>query len=242
MQIIQKKNLKYSISEEMLKNVEVPKATASYSPVNHGDIIDEIQESLYKNNLTISNKTYLSANGGKQVIAKYIINSDDNEMQRQIIFRNSYDKTMSLAFVTGAEVIICSNGMIVGDSKIVRKHTGSIVTEIKNKIVSSINDMDTEFKKLQHERELLKTIPLDLKGASEILGKMFIQEKIISANQLSAIANELYFSENFKMIDPKEPTTVWHLYNNCTRIFRNSHPTNYIRNHKNMHKYIMSIK
>ena len=63
----------------------------------------------------------------------------------RLAFRNSYDKSMSVAFAAGAVAWVCSNGMISGDVQYVKTY-GSVAEEINTKIVTTIEQLDDHFK------------------------------------------------------------------------------------------------
>ena len=97
----------HSNTRNMLLDVELPVATNTYAPVAHGDIILHTLEALDKRNLQVVSENYVIGNGGKQVIGCFNINTNlDSEMNMRLMFRNSYDKSMSLAYVSGAQVIV----------------------------------------------------------------------------------------------------------------------------------------
>lgn len=87
--------------------VPIPSATNTYAPVSHRNVIDATLEQLYKHNLAVSEQNYVSARQGQQVIGYMDIKYDNNEeLGMRLAFRNSYDKSMSVAFVAGASVWI----------------------------------------------------------------------------------------------------------------------------------------
>ena len=66
-------------------------------------------------------------------------------MGTRFAFRNSYDKSMSVATVAGANVWICENGLVKGDMQFIRKHTGSVVKELNSIIIKTIEQLEAEF-------------------------------------------------------------------------------------------------
>jgi hypothetical protein len=218
-----------------LYSVPVPIATDTYSPVSHQNIIEAVQEQLYKRNFSIVNEKYNVAANGNKVIGYYSLNyNNDPEMGIKIAFRNSYDKSMSVAFVSGGEVWICSNGMVKGDIQYVRKHTGSVVNELNVKIIDTINLMEDEFIQLKRHSEQMKQIELTKVQAAEMYGRMFMIDDIITPTQLSVIKKELDDSkfESFK------DETLWSAYNHVTFALKEAHPLNYIDQHVNLHKFV----
>ena len=172
-----------------LYNVRVPANTDSYSAVSHRNIIEAVQEQLEKKrNMQIVAEKYNVAAKGDKVIGYYDINFDNNpEMGTRFAFRNSYDKSMSVATVAGANVWICENGLVKGDMQFIRKHTGSVVKELNSIIIKTIEQLEAEFIELKRHSEQMKSIELPKIKAAELYGRMFMVEDIITPTQLSIV-------------------------------------------------------
>ena len=135
--------------EQQIFGAAIPAQTDSYSPVSHQNIVNAIQEKCDQHGLEIRNKQYWMNKQGQQVTGKFNIGVEgDDELGMMLAFRNSYDKSMSLGFAAGGNVWICTNGLVGGDITLVRRHTGSIVNEVSDKITSSIDSLEDEFTKL----------------------------------------------------------------------------------------------
>lgn len=218
-----------------LLQVPVPIATDTYSPVSHRNIIDAVGEQLYKRNMQIHGEKYNSSADGKKVIGYYDIIYDNNpEMGMRLAFRNSYDKSMSVAFVAGNVVWICENGAISGELQYVRKHTGSVVNELNVKIIDTINQLEDHFIKIKAHSQQMKQIELTKVKAAEMYGRMFMIDDIITPTQLNIVKREL---DNSKFEEFKEET-LWSAYNHVTYALKESHPLNYIDQHVNLHKFV----
>jgi len=66
-----------------------------------------------------------------EFIALYTLNDPIDGLSRMIGYRNSTNKKWAVGFVAGALVMICANGMISGDIITIRRHTGSIVEDLR---------------------------------------------------------------------------------------------------------------
>lgn len=216
--------------------IPLPIKTDTYIPVSHGNIIDEVKENLDKKNLIITNEFYNADNNGKQLIGYFDIKANDNEMGMRLAFRNSYDKSMSVAFVAGSCVWICSNGMISGEVQYLRKHTGSVVTELKDKIQSSINEVEKVFVLNQQAALKMKDISVDKLLCAELCGLMYIEHDLIKSEQLNILKKEL----KEPSFDYNSDNSLWQFYNNVTCSLKESHRTNYIKQHIDFHKFIES--
>jgi hypothetical protein len=152
----------------------------------------------------------------------------------RLAFRNSYDKSMSVAFVAGASVWICSNGMISGEIQFMRKHTGSVIQELNERIVSAIDELEQHFDLMISHSERMKSIELKKREAAELVGRMYIEEDLILPTQLSVVKKEI---ERPTYQDFRDDT-LWSLYNHVTYSLKESHPITYIQQHKNLHQFV----
>lgn len=218
-----------------LYNVRIPASTDSYSAVSHQNIIEAVYEQLDKRNLQVVNEKYNVAANGDKVIGYFDMNYMGNsEMGMRLAFRNSYDKSMSVAFVAGTQVFICSNGCISGEIQFLRKHTGSVLTELNNKIVTTIEQLEDHFLRTERHSIQMKSIELPKIKAAELYGRMFMVEDIISPTQLSIVKKEL----NEPTHKVFEEETLWSAYNHVTFALKEAHPLNYINQHVNLHKFV----
>jgi hypothetical protein len=218
-----------------LYNVRIPASTDSYSAVSHQNIIEAVYEQLDKRNLQVVNEKYNVAANGDKVIGYFDMNYMGNsEMGMRLAFRNSYDKSMSVAFVAGTQVFICSNGCISGEIQFLRKHTGSVLTELNNKIVTTIEQLEGHFLRTERHSIQMKSIELPKIKAAELYGRMFMVEDIISPTQLSIVKKEL----NEPTHKVFEEETLWSAYNHVTFALKEAHPLNYINQHVNLHKFV----
>ena len=97
-------------AKEFLLDVPALAKTDSYTPVNHANIIEATYEQLDRHNLVATNEFFNSSSDGRKVLGGLdIIHPDTPNLGMRLAFRNSYDKSMSVAFAAGSVVWIdCS--------------------------------------------------------------------------------------------------------------------------------------
>jgi len=213
----------------------IPPKTSTYSPVSNRDILAEIEEELDKKNFSIKHEKYNIARKGDQVIGTLgIANDQDPEIGFQLAFRNSYDKSMAVGFAAGNIVWICSNGLIAGDIVYMRKHTGSVVEELNGRISMAINQLGSHYEKIARQAEQMKNIEISKTDAAELCGRMFIEEDIVKATQLSIIKREM----QEPTFDYHNPGSLWELYNHVTHSLKESHAANYMQQHIKLHNFV----
>lgn len=221
-----------NLLENELLEIPIPLSTNSYTPISHKEIIETIKEQLDIKGFKIKTSNYKANNAGTKLIGYYGIEHTDSELGLMMAFRNSYDKTMSAGLAIGGQVWICENGMIAGDVSLIRKHTGIANKIINNTIVSSIDKFEKSFESIIEDRNTMKDIEITKKTCSELLGRMYVEEQMITSAQLDIIKNGIYNSVNFK------GDSAWDFYNNVTESLKISTVNNYLKDHINVHNFI----
>ena len=222
---------------DFLREIPLPTQTRTYKPVSHAVFIDEIKEELYKRGHSVKTERYLTANNGLIMTGNFTIENPDGEINPAIFFTNSYNKMRKAELTNGVIVLVCSNGMISMDvtNKFSKKHSGTVLEDLRNNIVLSVESIDEEFEKLRKNAEEMKQIQLTDNQIASIIGDMYINESMISETQLSILKKEVKTSTNFK------DNTVWDLYNNTTEAFKASHPMHFDKQHLKLHAYMSDV-
>jgi hypothetical protein len=230
----------YNLARDRAMRAPVPARTATYSPVSHSEIIAAIEAKATQNDLRIIKHSTHANMHGTRVVGFFTVedikNPNDSGIKMMFGYRNSYDKSMSVAFVAGGNVWICSNGLISGDLiSFKRKHTGTVREELHERIQTGIDRMRNDFGRLRMEVDVIKAYPLTSRQKAEVLGVLYFENHIITPNQLGYVKHELTNSEHFK------DNTAWDLYNNVTQALKRSHPVDIISDHIKVHNFFRKI-
>jgi len=225
----------YRVPETELFSVPLPMETRTYKPVSHRKLADITLEAIHDAGFKLDKQIYSSAREGNIANAKYTISDvADSEMQLQIGWQNSYDKTLSLKFAVGVHIFICANGCVSGDlGAFKKKHMGDVTEFAPSKIVESIIGAGDTFKTIQMQRDGLKEIEVDKKTRAELIGRMFIEQELITSSQLNIIKQQLKRPE----FDYECADSLWELYNHTTYAMRELHPNLWMNNHIKLHKF-----
>lgn len=217
-------------------NVPLPQKTDTYIPVSHEYLINEVKEQLDKKGLSVERSKYYVSHGGNRLIGYYDIRVGGNEeLGLRLGFRNSYDKSMSVAIVSGAQVWICSNGLVSSDGiSFIRKHTGNVIKEVNQTIKDSMSQLEDTFLGLARQVENMKNIGVSKKDAASLYGRAFLLSDLFSLKQLISIKNEL----NKPTFPEFKEDSLWSVYNHATYVLRDSGMSNYLQQHIEWHKYI----
>ena len=152
-------------------------------------------------------------------------------------WQNSYDKTLSFKFAIGSQIFICSNGCVSGNiGSIKKKHKGNIQEFAPERIAEYIKFAADNFKQLQLDRDRMKNVEITKRTSAELLGRMFLDEEIITATQLGIVKRELEHPTH----DYKCKNSAWELYNFTTFALKGEAPSEYIDTHSNVHEFFMN--
>jgi len=225
----------YTVDKSFILNTSVPTQTRTYKPISHGQLIDLSLNSLNEAGFQLEKSIYSSSNEGKQATGRYIIsNIADSDMKLMMGWQNSYDKKLSLKFAIGASIIICENGSCKGDiGYFKKKHMGEVQEFTPKNIPEFIKKAQDIFEEMQKEKERLKQIEISKRIQGELLGRMFIDDAIITSTQLNIIKREIENpSYNYNI-----PGSAWELYNHCTHALKEDHPAYYFSRHKDVYNF-----
>lgn len=217
----------------------------TYTPVSNMSIMSLIEEQMDKLGLVIHNESYKVSraqdNSIKGVIGAYNIMTADNDFGQRVMFRNSYDKSMSFAMVVGSVVWICENGCISGDFQYKRVHRGAFTElssttaiEVKDNIIGGLDLAQKAFEHNKHQLDNMREIPMDTNTLYEIMGSLFFKMKVLSVNQMSIVNKEFKESTHFRHFEDKD-FTAYDLYNHITEALKVSHPLTYFNDHIQTH-------
>ena len=225
----------YSASKMELLEVTVPTQTRTYKPISHEKLIDLSLEGIQRAGFKLDTESYSMAKNGNVANGRFTISDvADSEMQIQIGFQNSYDKSISLKWAMGVQIFICSNGCISGDmGAFKKKHQGEVQIFTPQAIAEYIKTAGDFFLNMQNEREAMKQIGLTKRTCAELIGRMMIEDEFIESTQANIIKREL-----------KSPTynynasnSLWELYQFTTFAMKDIHPSLWMENHMNAHRF-----
>lgn len=228
----------YNTTKELLINAEVPMQTRTYKPISHQQLIDLTLESIHGAGFTLDRELYSASADAQMANGNFTIrNVADKEMQLQIGWQNSYNKTLSLKFAIGARIFICQNGAVHGDmGSFKKKHMGVVQEFTPTAITEYIKQAGDTFQTMQREREAMKQIELSKRAQAELVGRLMLEETLITSMQVNQIAAELIKPT----YDYGAPGSLWELYQFTTQTMRETHPRDWINDHMRAHNFFVN--
>ena len=225
----------YNTTKGLITSALVPAQTRTYKPVSHSQLIDLTLNGIQAAGFKLDKETYSSAKDGQIANGRFSIsNVADSEMQLQIGWQNSYNRSMSLKFAIGTRILVCSNGCVSGDFGAFKKrHKGDIQDFTPGAITDYIKSAGDSFKIMQQQREQMKQVEITKRTKAELIGRMMIEEQFICSSQLNIIRKEMSSPTH----DYGAKDSLWELYNYTTFAMKETHPSQWMESHIKAHKF-----
>jgi hypothetical protein len=212
-------------TKEFLLGVELPTETKSFKPVPNAVLINNTLEAIDKSGFSLEKEIYYTGAKGNQMLGRIGINMGDANIGMEIAFHNSYDKSLSLKYILGERLFICSNGQCYGSEGTYKsKHVGIIQTESPRNIQLYLNNLENKFENVLKRKARFEQIEVTKKTCAELLGRLYVEEEIINSTQLAIVKREI---EN-PSFNYNADGSLWQFVNNITFSQQETNPRDYI--------------
>lgn len=228
-----------------LENAPLPNHGKSYTVISHKQVIDNTIQLLTDSGFIIQKEIYranMNANVAQGIYHILPINTvdptimEEKELGMMFAWTNSYDKSTRFQCAIGAYVMVCHNGMVAGDMmNFRRKHTGSADHDIRMQISNQIKNGEKYYKRILTDRDAMRNTALSLQEQAEIAGRLYINEDILDAAQMSCVKAELEKPTYDYECDQEN---AWTFYNHVTHALKKAHPRDWLSDSQNFHDFM----
>jgi len=228
-----------------LENAPLPNHGKSYTVISHKQVIDNTKQLLQDSGFVIQKELYranMNANVAQGIYHILPINTvdptimEEKELGMMFAWTNSYDKSTRFQCAIGAYVMVCHNGMVAGDMmNFRRKHTGSADHDIRMQISNQIKNGEKYYKRILADRDAMRNTQLSLQEQAEIAGRLYINEDILDAAQMSCVKAELEKPTYDYQCDQEN---AWTFYNHVTHALKKAHPRDWLSDSQNFHDFM----
>lgn len=224
--------------KSQLATIPMPVETKSYKPISHSRLVEMTISRIESMGKKIVHESYTTNKSGEQLFVKFGIEDENNDTFRKMIgLRNSYDKSMPVGLVSGAQVIVCENGMFTGEIKQSRRHTANIERDLDELFDGIVSNIDDKYEILLKDAELMKSKSVTIERANEIFGEILLRKQDVS--NITTLNNAVRLFK--KPINGFKDENVWDVYNAFTEAFKQLSPYNSARQHIKLHDYMKEI-
>jgi len=194
--------------------VYTPERTESYVPVAHRDLVDLIEDRMFKaTGFRPTETSFGLQNEGKRLFGVFKFEQMRSaKAQLMIGFRNSLDKSMSAALASGLNVFVCDNLAVTGSAfRVMRRHTKNIWTDLPGLVESAVAAAAPSFVEMTQLQEALEDTPIDMMRGAEHIGAALFNG-VLKPNQAKTSMEQWRtpHTEDFA------PRNAWSLYNAFT--------------------------
>ena len=122
----------HAVDREIIGTTPTPEPTVTWTPLPHMALIEEVEQVLQSNGLSVVNQAYSLTHDGLRYFGLMEIKNGviHQDYAWVLGLRNSHDKSFPAGIVAGANVFICDNLSFSGEIKIARKHTRFILRDL----------------------------------------------------------------------------------------------------------------
>ncbi len=219
-------------TRDELGRVALPVETKSYKPVPHLTFIEAILEEADKMDMRLVRENYSLARNGNIMQGELVFKGSDNDIDMMAGLINSYDKSRPAMLGLGGSVVICENGLLIADYSLKRRHTTNVWIDLTELIQLGVTNLNIEYEHTLDIRDKFSEIDLNKRIQAELLGRLFVEEEILTPTMANIVREEITNSKLF----PDD--TVWSFYNHVTHALKQSHPSEYIDRHVEFHEFM----
>lgn len=227
------------VPRSTLVDAPLPQATKTYTVISHEFVITTALRLLSEKGFKVIDEKYSCTANAQIASGIYRINyGDDPDLGMIFAFSNSYNKVLRFRCAIGGFVKV-NETSVLGDTSLAwgRKHTGNADTETLETIEAQIDNADVYFKQLKADKEVMKKIKLTPREFAELAGRLYIDLRIMTAEQIRIVRNEF---EKPSVNYSTDADSLWTLYNHILMALAKSHPRTWMEQQKIVHLHLMS--
>ncbi len=197
--------------------VPTPRSTETWTPIPHIDLINQVENTLKANRLTLGTQAHSLTHDGARYFGLMEIrrNQSDEDYCWVLGLRNSHDKTFPAGIVAGMTVFVCDNLSFGGEVKLARKHTRFIVRDLPNLVQSAVGKLVERWHHQDARLATYKLADIDDRAAHDL---------VIRATDVGVCPNQLIPRVLHEWREPRhpefQPRTVWSLFNGFTEALK----------------------
>jgi len=212
----------HQVNAQVLDTIATPvveDVRSIWKPVKHSEVAAATEQAIDGAGLSFADPNYHVSPDGLTYIAEYVVDAPTevlpkmDSVQHTVAVMHSNDKRIALKVVAGANVQVCTNGMVIGERVVSKKHTTGL-------------DLFASFRiALDHYVKQAQTLPFAIESFKQTdVSRNMADHLLVEAGRL----NLLPWSGIGKVVkEMKSPTfeafsdsSAWSLYNAFTHVIK----------------------
>lgn len=207
------------INRSALRHLPVPPSTATFQPVPHHQLVEQIHESLSYRRLQVVREEFAVSPDGMKLFGLIELNVEYSGVRFAIGLRNSNDKSMRVGLVAGYRVMVCENKMLTGDfHPLLAKHSKNF--NLIDALSVAVDRIQRSIGGVEKSIEFKKNYWLDEESARNMIYRAFLIDKF-PMSLMRSIHHEFFLAPSYEEFKPKN---LWSLENTFTNCFKKLKP------------------
>jgi hypothetical protein len=202
-----------AVDLDQVSSVKTPRATSTWTPIPHHQLIQTVQRTLATTKLTIANQAHSLTHDGSRYFGLMKIRgrktSDDYCWVLEL--RNSHDKCFPAGIVAGCSVFVCDNLSFSGEVKFARKHTRYINRDLPQLTERAIDLLLAKWHDQDKRIEAYKGAAVDDAQAHDLVVRS-VDVGVCANSSIPGVLKQWRQPQHFAF----EARNVWSLFNACT--------------------------
>jgi hypothetical protein len=219
--------------------VPVPQHTRSWKPVPYADALGFLKTTINRQlPYELESEEYGLSKDGNQMFGVLTLDTGDNAQGMAIGIRQSYNRSLALGIVVGAQVFVCDNLMFNGDAfKVVRKNTTNVWSDFRNLVHGQVGASQAHYETMQWETHGMKRIPVSESRGHELLGRA-LGERVLTPTQATVAFGDWRNARHEEFA----PRNLWSFYNCMTEGLKKGRPATIMDRYAGAHDFINSVR
>jgi len=218
------------IEMEQLRNVALPDATETWTPVAHDVLVDSVKGALVASGANIVREEHALYQGGERYFGLLHLGENTDGGNTVVGIRNSHDKTFPAGLSLGNRVFVCDNLSFSGDVVVARKHTRFINRDLDRLIYAAVGKLtDLRVKQAARFAAYKGRELCDLEAHDLIIRALLA--RVVSGEQVAKVVGEWRkpAHEEFAL------RNVWSLFNDFTEVLKGTAPQAAVKRTMTLH-------
>jgi hypothetical protein len=212
----------YTATRAQLRKIATPAATATWQPIPHDFVVQQVEQTVSSHSLEVANEQYLVARDGKRMFGVLDLRSpEDKDYGLTVGIRNSHDMSFPVGLLLGARVFVCSNLSFSGEVKVQTKHTKYVLDRLP-KLVCGAASRLLESRGVQDKRiAAYKATEIEPKKEAAYLMLQALRTDVIPTRLIDNLITRWEFPTHEEFA---ESWSAWRMFNAVTEVLKEASP------------------
>jgi hypothetical protein len=210
-----------AVQRDALKAVRTPAATATWTPVPHLRLVEQVEHALAASRLTVVNQAHALSHGGDRYFGLLQVQNGSSHPDYAWVLglRNSHDKRFPAGIVAGASVFVCDNLSFNGEVQLARKHTVYIQRDLPQLTERAIAQLVSRWHAQDDRIARYRDVEVSDTAAHDLMIRA-VDVGVCAVSTLPKVVSEWRHPSHAEF----QPRNAWSLFNGFTEALKGNLP------------------